>query len=83
MQKFLEYKEIEFVEVRDKVVERAKEIPRLGIGQGDAMYVISAILGKAEIFLSTDDELIKKGKKNESFLKLKFFNPSEFIYEVK
>ncbi len=46
------------------------------------MHVISAIFGKADIFLSTDDGLISAGKKNESLLKIKFFNPAKFMYEV-
>ena len=82
VQKFLDYKEIEFVEVNDNLVKRAKELSRLRIQNGDAMHVISAIFGKADIFLSTDDGLISAGKKNESLLKIKFFNPAEFIYEV-
>ena len=83
MQKFLEYREIEFVFLNESILNGAKEFFRFGFHQADSLHIMSAIEGNAEFFLSTDDGLIKKGKKNESSLELKFFNPSEFIDKVK
>lgn len=42
------------------LVERAKELVKLGIKAKDALHVASAIEGKAKYFVTTDDKLIKK-----------------------
>ncbi|HMV42007.1 MAG TPA: hypothetical protein PK079_13980 [Leptospiraceae bacterium] len=49
----------------------------------DLVHLASAINGQANVFLSTDYDLLKKGRKYESILNLKFFNPSDFIYMEK
>lgn len=83
IQKFLEYNEFEFVFFNDLILNGAKELSQLGFHRADSIHVMSALEGNADVFLSTDDGLIKKGQKNGTVLKLKFFNPSEFIYGVK
>lgn len=45
------------------VVSRAVELARQGIGHYDALHVASAVAGKAELFVTTDDRLIKKMRK--------------------
>jgi predicted nucleic acid-binding protein len=58
------------------VVSRASKLTQLGIKSKDALHVASAIEGKAEYFLTTDDKLLKKltGSKE-----LVVINPVTFI----
>ena len=51
---------IEDIEENDQLVARAKEFVLSGIHSKDALHVASAIEGKADYFLTTDDKLLKK-----------------------
>ena len=42
------------------IIERAKQLGRLGIKAKDALHVASAIEGEADYFVTTDDKLLKK-----------------------
>ncbi len=44
----------------DKVLKFAREAMMFGINEYDALHVASAIVGKADIFVTTDDRLIKR-----------------------
>jgi predicted nucleic acid-binding protein len=58
------------------VVSRASKLTRLGIKSKDALHVASAIEGKAEYFLTTDDKLLKK---LAGIKELVVINPVNFI----
>lgn len=45
------------------VVSKAVDLASQGIGHYDALHVASAMEGKAELFVTTDDHLIKKMRK--------------------
>ncbi len=57
-----------------KVTELAREIMKTGIKQMDAYHVSSAIIGKADYFLTTDKRLLKYQTDN-----IKIINPVDFI----
>lgn len=48
------------VDETECLVDRAKELVKLGIKAKDALHVASAIEGKAKYFVTTDDKLVKK-----------------------
>jgi len=58
------------------VVSRASKLTRLGIKSKDALHVATAIEGKAEYFVTTDDKLLKK---LTGFKELVVINPVSFI----
>jgi len=67
----------------DAVVEkRAIEIKRLGLNTLDALHVACAERAKAEILLTTDDNLLSKAAKNKRMLKVKVENPLQWVMEV-
>ena len=67
----------------DAVVEkRAIEIKRLGLKTLDALHVACAEKAKAEILLTTDDNLLSKAEKNKRTLKVKVENPLRWVMEV-
>lgn len=42
------------------LIEKARELEAVGIKAKDALHVASAIAGKADYFITTDDRLLKK-----------------------
>jgi len=58
------------------VVARASEFTRHGVKSKDALYIACAIEGKAEYFLTTDDDLLKKLAKTKELIVI---NPVNFI----
>ncbi len=46
----------------NQVLEQAQRIMQTGIRQYDALHVACAIAGKADLFVSTDDRLLKRLK---------------------
>lgn len=48
------------IDESETVIERANRLANIGIKAKDALHVASAIEGKAEYFVTTDDKLIKK-----------------------
>jgi predicted nucleic acid-binding protein len=48
----------------------------------DALHVACAENGKAEILLTTDDNLLSKAFKNKRTLKVKVENPLRWVTEV-
>jgi predicted nucleic acid-binding protein len=74
----IEWKKIaaEKIEGTKIVVARASELTRNGLKAKDALHIACAIEGKAEYFLTTDDNLIKKLAKTKELIVI---NPVNFI----
>ena len=71
-----------YIEFNQKILDRAKEIQKLGIKSYDVLHVACAEEAKSDIFLTTDDNLLKKLKKNKLKIKVKADNPLNWIIEV-
>jgi len=72
----------EKVTLTDNVVNRSKKIQEYTIKLLDALHLACAEEGKAEVFLTTDQYLIKKSTKNLEKIKVKVKNPLNWIMEV-
>ena len=59
-----------------QVVNLAQEAMAFGIGEYDALHVASAIVGNAEILVTTDDKFIKRLRQ---FGKIKTLFPVEAL----
>jgi predicted nucleic acid-binding protein len=70
------------VRVDAGVERRAVELKRAGLKPMDALHVACAEKGKAEILLTTDDNLLSKALKNQRTLKVKVENPLRWVMEV-
>jgi predicted nucleic acid-binding protein len=71
----------ENITLNEEVTELANGFENSSMKAYDALHLASSILGRCDCFISTDDKLVKKAKKNTE--KIKVFNPLEFyIYEV-
>ncbi len=70
------------VRVDSGVEVRALELKRAGLQPLDALHIACAEKGKAEILLTTDDNLLSKALKNKRTLKVKVANPLRWVMEV-
>ena len=76
---------IEFVaptiEIGEKELERASELQKLGFVGFDAVHLACAEIGKADVFLTTDDRLLRLAKRLAKKLHVKVENPLDWIKE--
>lgn len=59
-----------------QVLNLAREAMAFGVGEYDALHAASAIVGKADILVTTDDKFIKRVRQ---FGKIKVFFPVEAV----
>lgn len=71
-----------FLKAEPALIFRAKEIQKMGIKSYDALHVASAEIGNADVFLSTDDNLLKILSRNSNAVNIKTDNPLSWIKEI-
>jgi predicted nucleic acid-binding protein len=72
----------ESVEIGDKEVKRAEELQNEGFQLFDALHIACAESAKADVFLSTDDRLLKLAKKLSKLLRIRVENPLVWVEEM-
>ena len=70
------------VMVDDKIKQRAEEITRIGFKPFDALHIACAEAAQADVFLTTDDRLLSKAKKNQGKINVIVENPVSWLMEV-
>jgi len=60
----------------DNIIKTAEEIHKFGVGIKDSIHLACAIESKAEFFLTTDKQILKK---SNQFNSIKILNPLNFI----
>jgi predicted nucleic acid-binding protein len=70
------------VSVTEAVLARATELVALSFKSFDALHVACAEAANADIFLTTDDRLIRKAASYQSALRVPVANPVNWIMEV-
>lgn len=77
---------VEFVSqhiaIGEKEFERAIELEKLGFIGFDAVHLACAESGKADVFLTTDDRLLKLAKRLAKRLNVKVENPLDWMKEM-
>lgn len=69
------------VEVGEKELKRAKELQAAGFIGFDAVHIACAESGKADVFLTTDDRLLKQAKRLAKKLRVAVENPLDWMKE--
>jgi len=69
------------IQVDVTVVTRGKEIEQLGFGGYDALHIASAEIGHADVFLTVDDGILSKAKRNSGQIEIKIMNPVSWLME--
>ena len=72
----------ENVEIGEKESRRAKELQEQGFQLFDALHLACAESVKADVFLSTDDHLLKLAKRVSKRLKIRVVNPLVWVEEM-
>lgn len=67
------------VEVEEADILRGEELEALGFGDFDALHLACAERGGAEIFLTTDDRLLRRARQQRSKLRIQVANPVSWI----
>ena len=63
------------IKFNEKIEKRAKKLEELGFDPLDALHISSAEYETIDVFLTSNDDLLSKAKKNEDNLKVKIDNP--------
>ena len=62
--------------------ERASQLQKLGFTSYDAAHVASAERASSDIFLTTDDRLVRKSQTYAQLLKVKVNNPLQWLAQI-
>ena len=73
-------KAVEYVDATDALKCRGRELEALGLKPKDALHLASAEAALCDVFLTTDDDILKKVPQ---LGKMKIENPVNFIMEAK
>mgnify|MGYP002080881380 CR=1 FL=1 len=68
----------EVVETNDKILQRDEA----GFDSYDAIHLASAEFGKADVFLTTDDQILKIASRRRNLLSFVVENPVKWLEEV-
>jgi len=67
--------------VDNNLGKRAMKLEDLNFSSFDALHIASAEKGKADVLLTTDDNLLRKALQNKSILKVRVENPVKWLIE--
>ena len=70
------------VEIGEKTMRRAEELEKAGFDSYDAVHLASAEIGKADVFLTTDDQILKIAARKKIMLSFTVENPVKWLEEV-
>jgi predicted nucleic acid-binding protein len=62
--------------------DRAALLERLGFGAFDALHLACAERGAADVFLTTDDDLLRRARRQARVLRIRVENPVSWYQEV-
>lgn len=70
------------IEIGKQELERANELQKWGFVGFDAVHLACSESGKADVFLTTDDRLLKLAKRLAKKLRVKVENPLDWMKEM-
>lgn len=68
--------------VGEREISRARQLETLGFKELDALHLACAESGNADIFLTTDDAILSRAKRNSSRVHLRVENPHIWLSAV-
>lgn len=71
-----------YIQLTPKIINRAKDIETLNITAIDALHISAAESNVADVFLTTDDQLVRKYQKHSKLFLIPIKNPLNWITEV-
>ncbi|MQA92825.1 MAG: hypothetical protein GEU90_21815 [Gemmatimonas sp.] len=70
------------IDLEDVDIARAEELEALGFADFDALHIACAERGGADLFLTTDDRLLRSGERHRSQLRIRVLNPIYWLDEL-
>jgi predicted nucleic acid-binding protein len=70
------------IPVTEQILQRAKEIVPLGFKSFDAIHISCAESAQTDIFLTTDDRLLRNAQRHEANLSVRVSNPVIWLMEI-
>ena len=67
--------------IDDEIINRAKELTKMGFKSFDALHIACAEKGQADALLTTDDRLLKKAISHRGFIRVRLENPLRWLIE--
>lgn len=68
-----------FIDLDESVIEEAERFEKFGLDPLDALHLASAKAGKAQVFLTVDDTLLRKSRKVHNKIGIRVENPLVWI----
>lgn len=65
----------------EALIQRAETLAQLGLTTYDALHLACAESAKADVFLTTDDKILKKSLQFSKMVKISVKNPLEWLWE--
>jgi hypothetical protein len=72
----------ELVTITEKERQRANKLQGLGFRGFDALHLACAESGRADVFLTTDDKVLRRGKRLAAELTVRVANPLAWFQEM-
>ncbi|MBV9033837.1 MAG: PIN domain-containing protein [Acidobacteriaceae bacterium] len=72
----------ETVELNDQIIGRARELRDAGFSEFDALHLACSEHARVEVFLTTDDRLIRRAQRGAGNLAFRVLNPVFFWEEL-
>ncbi len=69
------------VSLDDRVEQRGAELEAMGFGAFDALHVASAESAQVDVFLTTDDALVRLARRSEDRIRVRVENPLAWLKE--
>ena len=73
----------EVVALQPKDAVRAQSLEQLGFGPFDALHLACAEQGRVDVFLTTDDDLLRRTRRNATAVRVRVENPVSWYGELK
>ena len=70
------------IETSDKILRRAEELEKSGFDTYDAIHLASAEHARVDVFLTTDDQILKVAVRSNKLLPFLVENPVKWLEEV-
>lgn len=78
----LELSASERLELNETIYQEAERFQQLGFTALDALHIACARTAEVDVFLSTDDKLLKKARQHIDSIKLHAVNPLAWLQEI-
>lgn len=68
-----------YIQIDTAIKQRTSDLLRLGFKPYDALHLVCAEVGNADVLLTTDDRLLRKASKHRQVLRLQVENPVTWL----